>query len=549
MPFFTIRMKYVEKLRALANQTPITLESWLLSFIGIVMVRLFLEQYSSFVPRQYVLIDLPTIIHYSIFILTANLAIIAILTVSTKTSLKERFTLSLFGSFILWLPPIADLILSKGHGFFMDYLFVPSHDLIIKYFTFFGLYKGDGATPGIQIEIALILITVFIYVKYIAHKSSLRASITALLTYTVIFILAAMPSLISLFLPHQTFFGQSLPVGIDLYNSVNSSALIQNNINPQFSAPAISLFDLGFNKIMAGINLVVAMVALSVIFFSASKEKFLAIIKNNRPERTAHYLLLITIGALLGGKIFFYHWINVFSFFLTLIAFSSARFFSVCQNDLHDIPIDTISNSNRPLIQGKVTGADMAFASKIFLIIALLSAYAVSHYVLFFVFLFIFLSHIYSVPPLRLKRIPLLNSFIMGLASLSVFMAGLFLTSPDKSIMAFPLFTACGLIIAFTLSSAVKDIKDIKGDRASGVWTIPVLLGEKRAKYIIASFISLIFLIVPFYLRISFLLIPSIIFAILCWRFITAEDYKEWKFFAVYIPYLILILGSIIFLK
>jgi 4-hydroxybenzoate polyprenyltransferase len=229
-----------------------------------------------------------------------------------------------------------------------------------------------------------------------------------------------------------------------------------------------------------------------------------------------------------------------------ILSFASAWLFSVFQNDIYDEAIDSISNKNRPLIAKTLSQQDMVLTSKIFLIISLLLAYAVGHYTLFFVGLFIFLSHIYSSPPLRLRRFFPINSFIVALACLSAILSGFFLMSPDESIIAFPTTLTLGILVFFTLGLVnFKDIKDIAGDKAAGIQTLPVLLGEKKSKQIIAGILCLFFLAIPFYFRISVLLIPSIITSILTWRFITAKIYEEWKFFLVYNMYLLLIITTI----
>ena len=186
-------------------------------------------------------------------------------------------------------------------------------------------------------------------------------------------------------------------------------------------------------------------------------------------------------------------------------------------------------------------------ASKIFLLFAFCTAYASSHYTLFFSALFLFVYYIYSNPPMRLKRFVLLNSFLVSLACLAVIMAGFFIVNKDKAIITFPPVLVLAIIIFFTTVSNIRDIKDTEGDRADGIKTLPVLLGLKKSKKIIAGIICFFYLLMPWYFHISWLVIPSIVAVILSWYFITQENYKEWKGFAVYMIYLILIIGAIIF--
>ena len=43
---------------------PFTIESWLLSAVGIILIRIFLEHYSSNETGRFVLIDASTVVHY-----------------------------------------------------------------------------------------------------------------------------------------------------------------------------------------------------------------------------------------------------------------------------------------------------------------------------------------------------------------------------------------------------------------------------------------------------------------------------------------------------
>jgi 4-hydroxybenzoate polyprenyltransferase len=93
----------------------------------------------------------------------------------------------------------------------------------------------------------------------------------------------------------------------------------------------------------------------------------------------------------------------------------------------------------------------------------------------------------------------------------------------------------------------IRDIKDVEGDKKAGITTIPVLLGLKKSKKIIAGIVVFLFLSIPWYLNVRFLAVPSIIFSLLSWYFITKEKHEEWKCYAVYGSYLLLIIGAIVF--
>src|SRR3989344_5750523 len=531
----------MEKLRLYAKTVPITFESWVISYIGIVLVRTLLEQYPSFQVGHFVLIDLPTIFHYIASYLAITVTLMTILLFFGKTSMQEVSVIAIFGSFIIWIAPIIDLIWGGIGGHLISYFFIPGQELALRFVTFFGGHITSGITLGIQIETLLGIIFCYLYI-YSATKNIYRSLTGAFAFYCLIFFIFSIPSLIALFLPDQ---GDQF---IAILKSIDASSLVQNNIHPNFNASNIGLIDLAFNKLMASVNVLLALVMSLFFFYLGMREKFLAVMKNSRPERIFHFFLLFIFGASLSifFTTFLKSWINIQSFLLALIALTGAWVYSVCQNDMYDETIDSVSNKDRPLIGKELTKSDMDVISKVFLFITFLSAYTLGHYILFFISLFLFVYYIYSNPPLRLKRFVILNSFLVSLACLSVIMAGFFLLNPDKNILAFPPGLGLAIIIFFSAVTNIRDIKDVEGDRADGIKTLPVLLGTKKAKMLIAATICFFFLLIPWYFHVSFLLIPSIIASLLSWYFITEKNYKEWKGFAVYMLYLILIIGTFI---
>jgi len=530
----------MDKFRKYAQTVPITLESWFLAFVGIILVRIFLEQYSGFQFKHFVLIDMPTLIHYGVFYLATIIALMVILMFFAKTSLGEVAIVCIFGFFVIWIAPIIDLIFAGVGGHIMSYLFVPGEELFIRFITFFNWHLVSGITLGIQIELILGLIFCYLYV-YTATKNIIRAVGAVMVFYIFIFFMVSIPSLIVLFLTPQT------SISATIMQSMVSSNIIANNIHPSFMSTELGLFNLAFNKLMIGINTVLGIIVVFLFFWLGAQKKLLAIIKNSRPERLFHFFLLFILGSsLVPTSSFFIGWIDVLSYILAFFSFTFAWLFSVCQNDIHDSKIDSVSNPDRPVITQELSKNGMQAASKIFLLFTFLAAYASSHYVLFFVSLFLLVYFIYSNPPLRLKRFVIINSFLVGLACLSVIMAGFFLVSPDKHIIAFSPGLALAIIIFFTAVTNIRDLKDVEGDRADGIKTLSILLGVERAKKLIAGTIGLFYLLIPWYFNIPWLIAPAVLSTILSWYFITKKNYKELPGFVVYMLYLILIIGSLL---
>ncbi len=92
---------------------------------------------------------------------------------------------------------------------------------------------------------------------------------------------------------------------------------------------------------------------------------------------------------------------------------------------------------------------------------------------------------VYSCRPMRLKRVPILSKLIIGFNFLSVAVCGYALAGGDWR--AFPLDWLAFILVPFSLAANFIDLKDTEGDRAQGVATLPVLLGESLARHLIAA--------------------------------------------------------------
>ena len=77
-----------------------------------------------------------------------------------------------------------------------------------------------------------------------------------------------------------------------------------------------------------------------------------------------------------------------------------------------------------------------------------------------------------------------------------------------------------------TLAINVKDMKDVEGDKADGILTLPTLFGEMGAKIVGLCF-ALSFLLVPIFLSFYILYIVALPSAIVGYKLVTKKPYKE----------------------
>jgi len=132
----------------------------------------------------------------------------------------------------------------------------------------------------------------------------------------------------------------------------------------------------------------------------------------------------------------------------------------------------------------------------IFLGLALFYAGVVNFPTFFIISLFIGNYFLYSAPPLRIKRIPFFSKLLISLNSLILIILGFFIIT--GSIINFPWEITIVFLIGATAVANFIDIKDYEGDKKVGVKTLPVILGIRKAKFLISLFFILTYLSVYF---------------------------------------------------
>lgn len=359
----------------------------------------------------------------------------------------------------------------------------------MRFFTFFGPLDAYGITPGMRIEIGLVIIASFIYFQ-LKSQSVLRSLFFSFLTYALIFTYCAMPFVVSFIIP-----------GIE-------EAEILPILTYFF---LLLIFILGY-----------------WLFYLHQKGYFIEILKDLRPLRLVHFELMFVLGVILAGGINFK---GLFGLLSIMIAILFAWLFSVMTNNQEDVEIDKVANASRPSVTMKIPAEDYKKLSWIFLSLAILYSLA-NFQSLFLVILFIGLYFIYSMPPIRLKRLPFFSKLAISFSSLVLVILGYnFVTDginiPGKVIVFF--------LICFTAVINFIDIKDYEGDAKAGIKTLPVLLGLKKAKLLIGLFFLISYLLVPVIWRDMVLLLPAILLGILEFFLLNRKNYDERLVFIVYL--------------
>jgi 4-hydroxybenzoate polyprenyltransferase len=550
--FLVYNFEMLNKILSAIENKKISISEWITAFVGILFVRFFLEFFSN--PSPYggsITSDGATLVHYFLFFFSALFGVMVIVRYfSDKKS--GHLNLFLFSLPIIWLSPVVDIVASHGKGFLMTYLFDNGRNLILDFLTFFGPHFAQGATIGIRIEIVIILFGIGFYI-WQSRKKILPVILAVLISYSFIFFLYSLPGTIYTINHIQNFNSSNQITTLNfLEKSIVGSNIgqnIQDNGMTTYGSYQIFL-EFGTDKLFSQIFFLLSVFFLAFWFYKTQKEKFLAILKNSRPERVLFYFTLLLLGmlsAFIFGLGSFKSWVDIMSLTILLISWYGGWMFAVHTNDIADIGIDAVSNPDRPITGGKLLPEEMKQTAVIWLSISLIGAFIVGYYPFFMNLVFLAVYYIYSMPPLRLKRVPMLSSFLISIAVLSTVLCGFFWLSADKNFRLFPMLSALGIILIFTFGVNVRDMKDVDGDRAEGVMTLPVIFKENGAK-VVGLLLSASFLFVPIIFSFYTLYIFAIPAAIVGYKMVTRKLYKEKYIFILYFSFLlatVLLIGAL----
>lgn len=528
-------MKAISRFVTSIEGASLSFFSWVVGFFSIVVIRVFLEIFSSSVPEISPIPYGVTFFHDTLFYIAEFLAFALVLHFITREDIVRISKVLTLGFCTIWIAPIVDLLVSGGKGIVMSYFFLPLTALGNAFLTL----GGGNMTFGIRTEIivAMVLCGGYAYIKTQKPASALLA---ALAGYAIVFACLAMPvwltSIGKIFAPGQGNYDPR----IFLADAFAASRAGVNTIAQGMSASLWSGVEISFDTAM-GMTFFLVDVALVAWWAVRARSGMVkAVLRNIRPERMAHYILMVVAGSALA--IFLLH--PVFTqfdgvvFAVLLITFASAWCFAVCVNDATDVAIDAISNRERPLVSGTLSKEEMKNIAGFFLATALVGGYLSGYWAFFCVITFLAIFYIHAAPPLRLKRIPLLASFLIAIASLASVLAGFYFVDTSHLLSDFPTNIMALILISFTLGLNFKDMKDVEGDRAEGIMTVPVLFGENYGSIATGVLFACAFFVVPIILGSWAIFWPSLIAGAIGYVIIIMEPYREWRVFVLWFAYL-----------
>ena len=505
--------KFLQKIESY----PLTLTGWLTVFSVIIALRMLGENLLNGFADKSLSFFIGSALAAWLFFAFSYLIVLIFLTFWLKEAIKKVANVLLWGFLLAIFPPIIDKVWCGQNFCWSFYAFDSLNGLLIRFFAFFGNNAAIGITYGVRVEVALATLFVMIY-AYIKQKKAIKAFLAGLFTYIILFVLGSFPSWLAYlyFLPKKGLFSvQSFDIAGLFLTPVSYFSITETDF---------------VNALNVKMNLIYAYLLVFVViffFWLYFRDKFWPVMKNIRWVQIFIHAGLIATGAGLGAFYFPNNLnINVFSFFAIsnlILAAIFAWLASVFLNDQVDLEIDKMTNKQRPLATGVLTSEDYRQLFWICFVFSLILAITVG--AKFFLVLLVYqaIGWIYSAWPFRIKRFPIVASFLSSLALALLFMSGFMLLSDGQNITRFPHQVFWLLILAFTISLPIKDLKDIEGDRSDDVWTIPVLLGETWARFAIGLGIFISYALSVIWLNAKILFLPAMILGALSFWILQAK--------------------------
>jgi 4-hydroxybenzoate polyprenyltransferase len=412
-------------------------------------------------------------LHQFSFYFAAFLLLTLIIALTSKTQVFRAYNIVATFSFLIIVPPLFDSLF--GGGYKLKYILTGDEfwETLKNFFNPFYDLSPLGITYGMRLEITLALLGILIYVLLKTGKL-IRGIIAGILSFFVLLFLGSVPHFfVSIF-----------------------------NISPGFAFTSYSLLYEDTQRYSI-LNLFVIVLALIFFAFLYDKRKALTVL-TLRIQKLPFYISMGIVGFVLGYRVGGHLWPHPFknpfdhvALFGLILALSLSHHFGVLINDINDYEIDRI-NGKRTSVNG---GGLSLYEAKVIAGILFVLASALFLSLGFDTFILglatLGLAWIYSVDPIRTKRIYLLSTFTLGSISVFCQLIGASLWLKDKVILAYPKEVIFATLIGVSLAFTVKDIEDYKGDKAFGILTNYTLFGMEIGRILSGSFIFLAFFLIP----------------------------------------------------
>ena len=511
---------------------------WLLSFFGTIAIREFIESFVAAKANtsEELIVDYFQNIYFA---LISILLLWIFTSLFLKTNPKKFLALFTIGIWLMILPPALDMLKTRGSVYWSFYMLGNLTYLKLQFFSFLSHFPSGIVYFGskIVILISVLAIGLFIYIK---TKNIIKGLIGAFFSYCILFFMGSFPSWLTFI--YYFFEKSKKPTTIDSMDII------------QFMGVPTRFFGINFDNmkyaLAHNLNLVYFLLTLFLLFwlfFLINKSVLFALLKNARLPQIIYHGGLLFIGLGLGYLIypnnFNPSFFQILAILILLLSVYLAWLASVVFNDLSDYSIDLISNNTRPLQKNTIPKQLYLELGIIMFILSIIGGLMISPKFAGLFIIYQFIAFIYSSPPLRLKRFPILATFISAIASLIIVFIGFTLFSGDQNLQNLSWRIIFLFLISFTISLPIKDFKDIAGDKSDQIWTIPVIFGDKNGRIIVAINVFISFLLSIFLLNVFSLFWWALLFGSLSFLVVIVATPKKLFW---YILFLVILYGFIL---
>lgn len=494
-----------------------------LTLFAWIILRIFFESvfesshYLGYIPFSYKALVI-YFLHYPSFYLSLFLVIVMVTSLITRTEIKKTISVFAFGFGIVVFVPFIDWVI--GGGFRITYPLRMGPYLFSSLNPFVSIMEYGGS-PGQRIVFFLVCLLVAFY-GYLKTKKIISGVALFIILYLLIILMGGMPTLLAGDRPEDVY-----RTGGILYSDTQKYT---------------SIF----------ILLLISFVVL--YFYLIDKRSFRLLILSIRLERSTFYGAVGLAGFFLALQqssyaprvSFIFDWVGLVILYLAI--FFGFTGTSVV-NDFFDKNGDSITRLRNPLTRD-IEPQYYLFWGIVLKIFTLTLSLLLGYVPFLIMITLLILGLLYSMPPVRLKRIPLVSSFTLAVSVVLVLAMGYSIIAGGEVFNRIPGSILKATLLSGTFGFTAKDINDIEGDRRTGIRTLPVIFSTSDGRLLrlpMGIIISSSYLFFPVFIK--GVLPGSAVFAVSTLLYtILVKRLNEWFYFLLlylYGGYLFIILSSL----
>jgi Flp pilus assembly protein TadD len=476
------------------EELPMGLGRWLLVLAAIIVLRHFLEQVAG---QQKTLYFLSYFVHYPLAYIAPLLTLSVVLSWLSGERIERVTKLMLFAWLLTLLPPLIDIAFARTRETpeLIGYL-LPKGDRLWPAFVNLmnpAYREFQGTTAGIRIEAALGCLLGAFYV-HLKTRNVARAVGSLFVIYTTMFFFFALPPIT---VAVVRFLGGDVA---NVYQLLFAKASVHRAF---VNATPFGLSDLS----NALIDLIVIAPVLALWVRLYDRTRFAVLRSTIDPVQTPYHVLVTFGGLVLGARLLLNstgllkitHPFDV----IALIGILGAAFFTsmavVALRRMTAGDVDAEPEHHQHLLE--VGLVSFSFAT--------LMALSVSYVALTHVLAVLAVYYLYYTPPFRLARFPLLAGFMVGGATVFLFLLGYSGYAGGAAALWLPPAILVTFIVVPVLVLTGRDLWETSPALREGAWNLSTTLGEKKLRVLLGVLALVASLLPAVFLKMPVLLIPG----------------------------------------